>query len=304
MIIVTGAAGFIGRNVAKEFARGSWTITGIDRIQVSSNFGKKWLFDDFCTIELNSNTIDELLQTYLPDLIIHCAGSASVPFSVLNPKKDFYLSADLLIDILESIRIHNHDTRLIFLSSAAVYGNPQYLPIDEKHPCIPISPYGYHKLICETLLREFYLLYGIQSCSARIFSAYGDGLDRQVMWDICQKTLNKSKIKLFGTGEESRDFIHVKDVVAGLEILSQKAEFKAESYNLASGLKHSIVDISSKLIKALNINRQVFFSGIPREGDPREWRADISLIDSLGFHPKISIDQGINDYANYFLEKN
>lgn len=303
-MLITGAAGFIGRNTAKEFARDSWTTIGVDLTKVGSDFRTKWLFDDFCTIELNSNTVHELLQTYKPDLIIHCAGSASVPFSILNPKKDFYLSVDLLIDILESIRIHNQGTRFIFLSSAAVYGNPQYLPIDEKHPCVPISPYGYHKLICEILLKEFYLLYGIQSCSARIFSAYGDGLDRQVMWDICQKSLKSNKIELFGTGKESRDFIHVDDIVAGLKILSQKAEFKAESYNFASGINHSIFDISSKLIKALNIDRQVFFNGVTREGDPQEWRADISLIKFLGFYPKISIDKGITDYANYFLENN
>jgi UDP-glucose 4-epimerase len=303
-VLITGAAGFIGRYSAKEFARSGHRTIGVDWYQATNSFCNKWRIHEYASIHLNPDTIDDLIGSSRPDIVVHCAGSASVPFSNLNPKEDFNSSVLLLMNVLDSIRRHQTNCKLVFLSSAAVYGNPVQLPIDEKHPLNPISPYGYHKMLCETLLKEFYLLYGVASCAARVFSAYGRGLKRQVIWDISQKALNDDRVELLGTGHESRDFINVADIAKALGILTEKAEFKAEAYNIASGEDITIKDLAVCIIKALNLKRDICFSGLSRAGDPLKWRADISCLRSLGFSQTISLEQGIREYANYIVDLN
>ena len=301
-ILITGAAGFIGRYAAKEFAQFGYRTIGVDWNQATDSFCKVWNIHEYKSIHLNSDTVDDAIVSYQPDFIIHCAGSASVPFSNTNPKEDFNSSVLLLMNVLDSIRRHQLKCRLIFLSSAAVYGNPQHLPISESHPLNPISPYGYHKMLCETLLQEFSQLYGLESCAVRIFSAYGNGLKRQVVWDISQKALNGTKIELMGTGQESRDFIHVTDIALALRIITENADFKAEAYNIASGQNIKIQDLVENILKALKLKRQIRFSGVVRQGDPITYRADINSLSSLGFRQKISFEQGIRDFANYVAE--
>ena len=303
-VLITGAAGFIGRHSAKEFAQSGHRTIGVDWYQATNSFCKKWLIHEYESIHLNPDTIDNLMESHRPDIIVHCAGSASVPFSNINPKEDFNSSVLLLMNVLDSIRRHKTNCRLIFLSSAAVYGNPVHLPISEKHPLNPISPYGYHKMLCETLLKEFYILYGIGSCAARVFSAYGTGLKRQVIWDITQKALNDDRVELLGTGLESRDFINIADIARALRILTEKAKFEAEAYNIASGEDITIKDLAACMIKALNLKREICFSGLTRAGDPLKWRADISCLRSLGFNPTIPLERGIREYADYIVELN
>ena len=102
--------------------------------------------------------------------------------------------------------------RVVFVSSAAVYGNPPSLPVDEKATPCPMSPYGRHKVECEQLLREFHERIELPSVSLRVFSAYGEGLRRQIFWDVCVQALANGEIRLHGSGSETRDFVHAYDV--------------------------------------------------------------------------------------------
>src|SRR5207248_3256916 len=125
-------------------------------------------------------------------------------------------------------------------SSAAVYGQPDRLPVGETAPLRAISPYGEHRVVCETLLRDS----GLPAVVARVFSAYGEGLRRQVLWDICAKAINSAEVALDGTGDESRDFVHAEDVAAAVVVLIRKADFGGEPYNVATGVETRIGELA------------------------------------------------------------
>ncbi|MFH0939742.1 MAG: NAD-dependent epimerase/dehydratase family protein [Planctomycetota bacterium] len=299
-VLITGAAGFLGRYLVHEFSRLGWEITALDQVSIDAAShnatlaGVNWL-----QMTLPADALCPLLKTLRPDVLVHAAGPASVPGSVANPLADFEGSVRVLCHILDILRRVSPQTRLIFLSSAAVYGNPEHLPVREDAPCRPISPYGFHKLMCERLLDEYATVYGLRVCAARIFSAYGPGLRRQALWDICRKILTRPTVELSGTGAETRDFIHGADIATALVHLAERAQFKAETYNLASGVETTIAALAQQLVAELNFGNEVVFSGIQRAGDPLRWVADITRLRELGFIPKVSLTEGLAQYARW-----
>lgn len=237
------------------------------------------------------------LARFSPDLLIHCAGRASVPLSMTDPSTDFHSNTAATFETLNALRKSAPHCRFVLLSSAAVYGNPSRLPVNESAPPSPLSPYGFHKWQCEQLCVEFARVYGMKTVSARLFSAYGEGLQRQVMWDICRKALNDPVVQLQGTGRETRDFLHASDIALGLEILAQKAPMNGETYNLASGRQTEIAALANRLLDALSAGVVTQFDGRVPPGNPLRWQADISSIANLGFAPEIPWDRGVDDYA-------
>jgi UDP-glucose 4-epimerase len=202
--------------------------------------------------------------------------------------------------VLEAIRRHAAECRVVLLSSAAVYGDASQSPTPETTPTAPISPYGFHKLICEFMLREYNQVFGIGGCSVRLFSAYGPGLRRQVIWDICRKASNGQPVLLDGTGSETRDFLYVDDIALGIARVIDKAAFGGECYNLASGVETSIRSLAQRVVLSLGTQNEIRFSGVVRDGDPHRWWADISRIKLLGFHPSVAIDEGVGRYVDWF----
>jgi UDP-glucose 4-epimerase len=137
----------------------------------------------------------------------------------------------------------------------------------------------------------------------RIFSAYGPGLQKQLLWDVFQKSQQATSIKLFGTGYESRDFIFVTDIIQAIALIIERGAFDGSAYNLASGTETTVQEIVAELLKALSYSGQLAFSGASRSGDPINWQADISRLTSLGFTPNVSIHQGIRYYTTWLSEK-
>jgi UDP-glucose 4-epimerase len=296
-VLVTGVTGFIGRYVARLFTNLGWSVVGIGTSS-TENSPLESIYK-YYTLTLPSPKLFELIQKIRPHVCIHCAGRASVPLSVTYPSEDFNASVASTFNILEALRIHAPECRLIYLSSAAVYGNPEALPIQENYSLNPISPYGFHKSMCEELCKEYFKVYGIQSAITRIFSAYGPGLRRQVVWDICYKVLTLPEVSLQGTGQESRDFIHVKDVARAIYFLSESSTCEAEIFNLGSGNETTILSLSELVIKKLNKSTLIHFDGNVPAGNPINWRADVERLKNLGFVPEVSLDQGIDVYARW-----
>jgi UDP-glucose 4-epimerase len=224
-----------------------------------------------------------------------------VAASIENPAADYENSVGVLRSVLDSVRTLGADISVLFLSSAAVYGNQDKLPIREDAIPNPISPYGSHKLISEQLLQEYQACFGVRACALRIFSAYGPGLKRQLMWDICRKATAEKTVVLDGTGRETRDFVHCDDIALAVEAVIERAPFQAEKYNLASGEEISVRDLSTGLVRAMGMKRPVRFSGNHRPGDPLRWRADITSISRLGFQPKVPLAEGLAAFAKWAL---
>ncbi|MBZ4685537.1 MAG: UDP-glucose 4-epimerase [Desulfomicrobiaceae bacterium] len=292
-ILITGVNGFIGSNIAKTLIS-SFRVFGIGR----SNKAKNTL-EDYKKIELPDVSFHKILKKWKPNFVIHCAGYGSVPFSTENPTADFDAGPRLVSHVLDAIRVSGIKADFVFPSSAAVYGNSQCLPITETAPLRPISPYGYHKLLSENIIRQYHELYGQNYLILRIFSCYGEGIRKQLLWDIAWKAQSES-IELFGTGDETRDFIHVYDLAQAVKILITN-EIKNIAINAASGKQISVRYLAQLLLQQLGKNIPLRFNGKIREGDPLYMEADISLLRTQGFLPKLSLEQGVGRFAQWYL---
>jgi UDP-glucose 4-epimerase len=297
-ILITGVTGFIGRYIARLFNDLGWLVVGLGT-SAPENAPLASL-KQYYKLILPSPKFEDLIKEVSPMVCVHCAGRASVPLSLSQPYEDFNANVSSTFNLLNALRLSAPKCRLVYLSSAAVYGNPRNLPITETHVLAPISPYGFHKSICEQLCKEYHEIYGLPIVSTRIFSAYGPGIRRQVVWDICNKILTQPVASLQGTGLESRDFIHVQDIARAIYSLVENAPFEAESYNISSGQETTIKSLAYLI--ASNLNKAatcIEFDGNIPIGNPTNWRGDNSRLLKLGFTPKVSLEQGISVYSQW-----
>ena len=292
-VLVTGASGFIGRRLALFFLEKQYEVVGWNRIREDNVFPIE-------SVDMSSiDSIEKELSLVKPDIIIHCAGSADVGKSVKNPEMDFQGNVVLTHNLLFAMhRLGMKDTRFVFLSSAGVYGNPKSLPITEDMEVNPLSPYAVHKVMCEDLCKYFVKNYGMDVKVARIFSAYGVGLKKQIFWDMYNKS-RSGKLSMFGTGNESRDYIHVDDVVKSLFLLAT-TESKHVFFNIANGEEVTIRLATKIFAKHVGVDEDnIVFNGVVREGDPLNWRADISRIEELGYQTSVQMEDGLRDYVEW-----
>lgn len=235
------------------------------------------------------------------DLVINAAGSMSVQFSIENLKEDFHYNVVNTFHILDCIRKYSPDSKFINLSSAAVYGNPQVIPIQEVTSQNPISPYGFHKEFAEKICSEFSQLFHIKCLSLRIFSVYGPGLKKQILWDINKKIQESkdSSIELFGSGNESRDFIYIDDLVNAIQLVALKGDFHGDVYNVGNGQEITIKEMATLFVHEMNPSIKLNFIGKTRAGDPMNWQADITKLKMLGYKPLTSLETGLKNYAQW-----
>ena len=299
-VVVTGAGGFIGSHVVQAYLAEGRPVIGIDRHPLRGN-PRDAGYVHYCE-ELPSARLTGIFERHQPALVVHAAGPASVHDSLADSMGDFGDSVPPVIDVLEAIRETGKVARFVFLSSAAVYGEPNRLPIGEQAPISPLSPYGWHKAMGELAVREYAAVFGLRTSLLRVFSAYGAGLRRQVMWDICQMALDRPIVDLSGSGEESRDFVHVRDVVTAIDAVLRRAPLAGECYNVASGESTSIGDLARWLVSALKVSAEIRFSQEPRRGDPSQWQADITALRGLGYSPSVSVEEGVAEYARWVKE--
>lgn len=299
-ILVVGGSGFLGQNIARHFHGNGAEVAGIGGTPLDA--GSADCFARFDCLRLPSGDLDSLLREFEPELVVNCAGAALVGRSFSSPEEDFLCNVSVVSGLLESLRTVLPDCRFVQLSSAAVYGNPRTLPVDESADIAPISPYGYHKRQAELLVEEYANIYQMRSASVRIFSAYGPGLSKQVLWDLSRKIASNGLVEIHGDGSESRDFIHSKDVARGIETVVSQAPMNGEIYNLATGRETEIREVLRILLEEFGVEREVRYTGVVGEGVPRRWCADISRIGELGFEPAVSVSEGLRDYVNWFSE--
>jgi UDP-glucose 4-epimerase len=300
-ILVTGGGGFLGSHICHYFGQQGHSIAAIDRVAASIRTANLYPnLSGFHAMTLPNDGFIALLQEFQPSLLIHCAGSASVPYSMQEPYEDFQQAAGVTSFLLEALRTSLPSCHFVFLSSAAVYGNPQRLPVGEEAACRPISPYGYHKYICETLCREYASIYAIKGSVLRIFSAYGERLRKQVIFDLCRKFSDPSstRVALYGTGNETRDFIHAEDIAQAIDRIH--ASSASGIFNVASGAQTRISEVAEMIKQCFQSDKEIVYSGSNRPGDPLCWQADISALSSLGFRQEVALREGIKNYCRWF----
>ncbi len=308
-VLVIGSFGFIGSHLITFLQKKNiilkepiYNIFACDIIPYEKTVQQIKKDHYFQIYDTNHPTYEEFFLTVHFDAVINCSGAASVPLSFESPLVDFNLNTVNVIRILEAIRLHSKETLFINFSSAGVYGNPQKLPITENEPIKPVSPYGFHKMHAENICAEYSQLFGLKTISLRVFSAYGEGLRKQIFWDIVQKALHDETIQLFGTGDETRDFIHVQDICAIVGIILDTKKTLPSVLNVANGFQISIRTVTEIVCSELQCQKPIIFSQRNRTGDPVNWEADISLLSQFGYKQSITFQDGVSSYVSWAKE--
>jgi UDP-glucose 4-epimerase len=293
-ILIIGSKGFIGSHCVDFFQSKGVDVWQADVNESAAKF--------FYKIERQNSDFSLVFKEHQFDVCINASGSAHVGFSFENPSKDFELNVVNVQKILVAIRDYNSDCKFINFSSAAVYGNPQTLPIKENSVCKPLSPYGFHKLQSELLLTEYHKFFGLKTCSLRVFSAYGPRLKKQLFWDLYQKSLNSDLISLFGTGTETRDFIYIDDLMQIMDLVIQHTPFQGSIYNVGSQVETTIAEAAHLFLNAFSPEKKLEFTGEVKVGDPTNWVGSMENLKKYGFKAQYDLSLGLKKYAEWLKE--
>jgi len=263
--LVTGANGFVGSALLRAAAAAGIEATGVTRRDT----------------DYSPRSIAALVDAARADFVFHGAGSASVAASMREPGADFASSVDLFGRVLEGIRLSARRPRVIFPSSAAVYGNAAEQPIVEASALAPISPYGFHKEICERLAAEYASCFGVPALVVRIFSLVGAGQRRLLAWELYRQYREAPEVVLAGTGSEERDYLHVDDCASLAWRCAAVIEEPFMALNMASGRSVRVMDLAKRIGRMLSNDKPVRCLGQARAGDPVLWRADVTRLKAL-----------------------
>lgn len=250
-ILVTGAAGFIGSHTTDQLLKAGHSVYGIDNLHtgrmgnISDAIKAGLEFHQFDI--LDSHRLNRLVKKARIEAIIHCAASVSVTESITDPEVNFRLNVEGTYRVAEAARL-NSVRRLIFASSAAVYGDTKRMPVKEKSELNPISPYGAAKLASEYLLLSYAATYGITIRIQRYFNVYGPRQDPSSQYSgvisiFLRRLLAKQAVTIYGDGMQTRDFIHVADVAKANVLAATRAKASTGLANICSGHATSLIEI-------------------------------------------------------------
>lgn len=298
---MTGASGFLGSYLAEACRVRNWELIGVDPHTPAA----PELWGRFAHTAIVDADFAGLLEGRRISRCFHLAGSAAVSMSMAEPWTDFASHVPGTAKLLDYIKSAQPDCHVVFFSSAAVYGQPERLPVSETQAARPISPYGAHKHLVELLLSHYSRIYGLTTSVLRVFSAYGKYQRRLLFWDLLRKwddarRAGLTTVHAFGTGEETRDFIHAIDVARAAVLVSDhRVPGETQIVNVASGCETTIREAARTLFAGAP-GADVKFSGEARQGDPANWVADITRLETLGYRPSVSLADGLKEYAEWF----
>jgi UDP-glucose 4-epimerase len=297
-ILVTGGAGFIGSNLVAILEAEEHTVRVLDDLSTGSrkNLGAfrkvDFLEGDVRDADLVSKAVEGV------DVIFHLAASVGNVRSIARPLEDAEINVLGTLNVLEAAR--RADVRkVIFSSSAAIFGELKCLPIREDHPLDPDSPYGASKLAAEKLCRAYAKLYELEIICLRYFNVYGPNQRYDAYGNViptfAHRLLQGLPLVVFGDGEQTRDFVNVRDV-ARVNLLAAQVSGVSGAFNIASGQSLTINDLANLMREIAGVRVEVQYRS-PRKGDVRHSTADISAASKvLGYEPTVPIREGLVEY--------
>ena len=311
-VLVTGGAGFIGSRLCSALAQRGAVVTAVDSLIPEYGGNLKNIEQISGNFQLNiSDVRDQHSMKYLvrdQDFLFNLAGQTSHLDSMEEPFSDLDTNARAQLSILEACRHNNPDIRIVFASTRQLYGRPEYLPVDEKHPVRPVDVNGVNKLSGEW----FHLLYSdvhaIPSTVLRLTNTYGPAMRvkdaRQTFLGLWIKNaLQEEPIQIFGTGEQKRDFNYVEDVVSALLQTAVAEHSIGEVYNLGSSEVLSLLELA-QLFKELRPEVKYITVPFPSELkkiDIGDYYSDFSKIkNTLSWEPEVFLKKGLEQTLNYY----
>jgi UDP-glucose 4-epimerase len=252
-------------------------------------------------VDIRSPQVRDLVRTASPDVVFHLAAQMSVAVSAREPVLDAEINVLGMLNVLEGVRAARSSGRMpkvVFASSGgAVYGEPDSLPVPEDHPCRPVSPYGASKAACETYLGTYRSVYGLDYSILRLANVYGPRQDSHgeagVVAIFASAMLKGDPIRVFGDGNDERDYVYVGDVVTAFELAGRAGPESTGPYNIGSGEGTSVLALASQMA-GLTGYRKPPVHAPPRQGDLHIIRLDWSRArHELGWSPAVSLAIGL-----------
>lgn len=295
-ILVTGGAGFVGSHLVDALVQENSV-----RILDDFSTGKRSNVNDEATLIEGDICDSETLRraTENVDLIFHEAGVVSVQQSVEDPMRANEVNLDATLELLE--RARDLDARVVLASSCAIYGQPTEVPISEDEPFSPSSPYGLQKSALDHYARLYEELYGLETVALRYFNIYGprqsSGDYSGVISIFNRLAANDEPITVDGDGQQTRDFVHVSDVVKA-NLQAATTDHVGEAYNIGTGKSVTINELAETILDVSGSSSEIVHTD-PRPGDIQESEADISKAnEKLGYDPTISLHEGLQSIIN------
>lgn len=290
-VLVTGGAGFIGSHIARYYLAQGAKVVALDNLR-----GGRALLDDFVNGSVtDGDLVDRLTEGV--DYIFHLAALVSVPESLEKPHECVDINVNGTLNVLRAARKHGVK-KVVLSSSAAIYGDDPELPKREDMTPRPKTPYAVTKLD-----GEYYLsMWDVPTVSLRYFNVYGPGQDPKSQYAAAvpifvSRALKGETITIFGDGGATRDFIHVRDVVAA-NVLAAVSEMSGV-YNVARGRSLTIGELAERIVATLSSSSRIEH-GPERPGDIRHSLADVTRITAAGFRPEVELEEGLRETIGWF----
>ena len=297
-VLVTGASGFLGRHVARLLAGRGDRVVGIGHGSWARAESEAWGVATWHNCDITLDTLRQFAGA--PATIFHCAGGGSVPFSLTHPLQDFERAVVTTAHVMEFARTLPEPSVVVYPSSASVYGAANRERLYETDALTPMSPYGEHKAMAERIVALYARQFGMRCAVARLFSVYGPGQCKQLLWDACGK-LAAGTFEFFGTGDEVRDWVHVDDAAAFMLLAAAQATRECPVANVAGGEGLTVRQVLTVLGRSLlGTEVALQFSGKPRPGDPDRFVADVSTAHGMGWGPRHGWRDGLAEYAAWW----
>jgi UDP-glucose 4-epimerase len=282
--LITGGVGFIGKTLKRMLTDKGNIVETISQKSKNVNFSFPYTYKNFLDF-FKKNSYDK---------IFFVSGNPYPQFSENSSDLDLKLTNIPLLNILEVIKDLNSECQLWFSSSVAVYGKTTKKIQSEEDICYPISKYGVSKLMGEEHIKYYSRVYNLNVGSFRIFSTFGPGLKRQVVYDILMKLKNNpKKLKLYGSGNEGRDICFVDNQADRMDFVSNAVTPKGDIFNIGSGKISTISEIAKNIINITKKDTVIEFTNQKRSFDGVQWIADTSKIDNIGYKNEESLYEGL-----------
>lgn len=300
-ILVTGGAGFIGSQITNELLRLGHEVAVVDNLS-SGYLDNTNKAAKFYKMDLADRNLSRVFEEEKPEIIFHCAAQISVSNSVKSPINDANINVISTLNMLENAKRYKSKKIIFSSTGGAIYGEPQYLPCDEDHKINPMSPYGLSKYVAEQYVKLYHRLYGLNYIIFRYSNVYGPyqnpNSEAGVIAIFCRMMLDNSKISIFGSGNQERDFIYISDVVAANLLALDTG--KNGVYNVGSSEGTTINKIFILLSEIFKYNAEPSRQP-PRDGDIEKIHLSNSRIKTeLGWDHRVPLEQGIRMTTEYY----
>jgi UDP-glucose 4-epimerase len=313
-VLVTGGLGFIGSNLARALVAQGAHVTLVDSLIPEYGGNLFNIADIRDQVAVNvSDVRDPFAMAYLvhgQDVLFNLAGQTSHLDSMTDPHTDLAINAGAQLSILEACRKANRGIKIVFASTRQLYGKPDYLPVDEKHPVRPVDVNGINKLAGEWYHLLYNNVYGVRACALRLTNTYGPRMRvkdaRQTFLGIWVRRLIEGKpILVFGDGRQLRDFNYVDDCVEALLLAGASEAANGKTFNLGSAEVMSLRALAESLVE-LGHNNTIDIVPFPADRaaiDIGDYYSDFSLIrQELGWQPKVGLREGLQRTLAYYQE--